>query len=132
MRARVILSAALILTGSVLLAACSGRDAREEPPYRSVPLSERLDPLAPGRDSHPAWRPPRPFAVYVHPHEDSKERLLVGGHWILLLLGEGSWYTGEEIEREPVPDGEASPEEIRRGTRSLVPGDAVVPVRKKE
>jgi hypothetical protein len=124
-------TAALICTVSVL-AACAGRSAKEEPRYRPVLLTQATDPLAPARD-FPAWRPPRQFAVYVHPHEDRSREVLVGGHWILLLLGEGSWYTEETADREPVPDAEASEEDLRKGLSALgVPGDAVVPYRKKE
>jgi len=122
---------AWIFTASAL-GACSGRSAKEEDRYRPVLLSEAADPLAPAR-SAPAWRPPRQFAVYVHPHEDRGREMLVGGHWIMLLLGEGSWYTSETVDREPVPDAEASEEDVRRGLSALgPPGDAVIPYRKKD
>jgi len=121
----------LIFTASVL-GGCSGRGAKEEARYRPVLLSEATDPLAPGREI-PAWRPPRQFAVYVHPHEDRHQELHVGGHWIMLLLGEGTWYGTETADREPVPDAEASEDDIRRGLSALgPPGDAVVPYRKKD
>jgi hypothetical protein len=115
-----------------VLGACTSRGGETNVPYRPVLLSEALDPLAPARDA-PAWRPPRQFAVYVHPHEDRGHEILVGGHWILLLLGTGSWYTDEPVDREPVPDAEASDDEVRKGLSALAPpGDAVIPYRKKE
>ena len=124
-------TAAWIFTAS-LLAGCAGRKGPEEPRYRPVLLSEATDPLAPGR-AFPAWRPPRQFAVYVHPHEDRTREVLVGGHWIMLLLGEGTWYGQETPDRDPVPDAEIGEEDLRRGVSALrSPGDAVVPYRKKD
>jgi hypothetical protein len=115
-----------------VLGACSTGHPKEEPRYRPVLLGEATDPLAPAQNA-PAWRPPRQFAVYIHPHEDRERQILVGGHWIMLLLGEGSWYTAEAADREPVPDAEASKEDICRGLSALAaPGDAVVPYRKKD
>ena len=100
-------------------------------PYRPVPLTESADPLAP-RKGFPAWKPPLQFAVFVHPHEDRERRMMVGGHWMMLLLSEGSWYTQETVEHEPVPDGEAKENDVLAGLEALSqPGDAVVPFRQK-
>jgi hypothetical protein len=100
--------------------------------YRAIALSERADPLAPRKD-FPAWKAPRQFAIFIHPHEDRERRTMVGGHWMMILLSEGSWYTVDEVEHEPVPDAEASKEDIRAGLSSLAaPGDAVVPYRVKK
>lgn len=121
-------SAAWIFIASLL----SGCAAGGETGYRPVRLSEVRDPLAPESSVVP-WRPPRQMAVYVHPHEDRSQGIMIGGHWILVLLGEGSWYFEESVEREPVPDAEATPEEKRSALRALAePGDIVVPYRAKE
>ena len=48
-----------------------------------------------------------------------------------MLLSEESWYVDDEVDREPVPDAEASAEDIRSGTGILVPQDAIVPYREK-
>ncbi len=124
-------SAAWIFTASVV-AGCAGGVQSGGPEYRPVPLAEVTDPLAPPK-TVAAWRPPRQMAVYIHPHEDSKQGILIGGHWIMLLLGEGSWYHESEIEREPVPDAEASPDEKRAALRAMsTPGDVVLPYRTRE
>lgn len=129
--ATMIHSTALIFTAS-LLAGCTGRASRGgDFAYRPVLLTETVDPLAPMKE-FPAWRPPRQFAVWIHPHEDRDREVLVGGHWMLILLSQGSWYIEEETEREPVPDAEASREEVEAGRAALLPsGEAVVPYRKK-
>jgi len=112
---------------------CSGGAGRRSgPEYRPVLLSEAVDPLAPPKD-FPAWRPPRQFAVWIHPHEDPARQVLVGGHWMMLLLSPGSWYIDEDTERDPVPDAEATGDDIQDGLSALhSPGDAVVPYRKKD
>jgi hypothetical protein len=90
------------------------------------------DPLVQGRTFTP-WKPPRQLAAFVHPHEDRAQGVMIAGHWILVLLGEGSWYFQGDVDREPVPDGEASPEEIATALRTLsIPHDAVLPYRVKE
>jgi len=98
--------------------------------YAPVQLAERRDPLAPPRTVAP-WHPPAQMAVWVHPHEDRAQGALVGGHWIMLLLGEGSWYFEEPPPPDPVPDAEATPEEKQAALRALgnFPADAVVPWR---
>ena len=105
---------------------------QEEPAYRSVPLDKFVDPLAPAKD-FPAWKPPKQFAVWIHPHRDQDQGILIGGHWIMVLLSTGSWYVEDDGEREPVPDAEASPEDVRAGVSALVsPGEAAVPYRLSE
>lgn len=121
--------AVLIFTGSAL-AGCAGGPLEEE--YRLIPLREVVDPLAP-RKEFPAWRPPRQFAVWVHPHEDAERKTLFGGRWMMILLDEGSWYLEEGTEEDPVPDAEASSEDVRAAVSALSrPGDAVVPYRLRE
>ncbi len=110
-----------------LIAGCAG--SGEAPGYKPVLLGVQTDPLAPARTVTP-WRPPKQMAVFIHPHEDRAQGILIGGHWIMVLLGEGSWYFQDEIEREPIPDAEATPEEKRAALGVLtVPQDAVVPFR---
>jgi len=98
--------------------------------YAPVQLADRRDPLAPPRTVAP-WHPPAQMAVWVHPHEDRAQSALVGGHWIVLLLGEGSWYFEEPPPPDPVPDAEATREEKEAALRALgnFPADAVVPWR---
>jgi hypothetical protein len=51
----------------------------------------------------------------------------------MVLLGEGSWYFQDDIDREPVPDSEAGPDDIRAALGAVsVPRDAVIPYRAKE
>jgi hypothetical protein len=73
------------------------------------------------------------MAAFIHPHEDLDQGIMIAGHWIMVLLGEGSWYFQENIDREPVPDAEASAEDIRAALGAIrVPRDAVIPYRTKE
>jgi len=123
-------SGILTLLACTLGACGSGKPC--EPDYRPVPLTERDDPLA-GERAFQAWNPPRQLAAFVHPHEDREQGIMIAGHWIMILLGEGSWYFQDEPDREPVPDAEASPEEIRAGLGALsVPAGAVIPFRTRE
>lgn len=120
-------STAWIFIASALVGCAAGGETG----YRPVLLTQEHDPLAPARSVVP-WKPPRQMAVYIHPHEDRSQGIMIGGHWILVLLGEGSWYWQGEIDREPVPDAEATAEEKRAALGGLaVPGDAVVPYREK-
>lgn len=118
---------ALIFIASGTLG-CAGPGAD---PYRPVSLLESADPLAP-RKGFPAWKPPAQFAVFIHAHEDPERRMMVGGHWMLLLLSEGSWTGQDSGEHEPIPDGEAREGDVRAGVAALSrPGEAVVPFRQK-
>jgi hypothetical protein len=121
-----ILSAVLILCGSALSGCFSGTpSSKERYPLRT--WEETVDPLA-GRAEMLPWRPPRQLAAYVHPHEDRSQGILIGGHWVFLLLGDGGWYIEPEREKDPVPDAEAAPTEREAGVRALeLPGDSVVP-----
>ena len=111
--------------------------ANSTPEYRHVKLQATSDPLSPdrGTKAFPAWTPPKQMAVWVHPHRDANAEALIGGHWILLLLGNGRWYTETPLEqagvdRDPVPDAEATPEEIDAGRSSLLASpNAVIPYR---
>ena len=52
---------------------------------------------------------------------------------MMILLSQGSWYIDDPIEREPVPDAEASEREIQEGLSALVsPHKASVPYRLSE
>lgn len=118
-----------IAIGSIL-AGCSSGPVKME--YRPVPLSEIQDPLVQAKNFTP-WRPPRQMAAFIHPHEDREQGVMIAGHWIMVLLGEGSWYFQDDVDREPVPDAEASPEDVRAALGSVaVPRDAVIPYRAKE
>jgi hypothetical protein len=91
-----------------------------------------MDPLVQEKNFSP-WHPPRQMAAFIHPHEDLTQGVMIGGHWMMVLLGEGSWYFQEDPEREPVPDAEASAEEIRKALGAVAfPRDAVVPYRASE
>jgi len=112
------------------LAGCSAGTARTE--YRPVPLSEIQDPLVQAKNFTP-WRPPRQMAAFIHPHEDREQGIMIAGHWIMVLLGEGSWYFQDDVDREPVPDGEAGLDDVRAALGAVsVPRDAVIPYRPKE
>ena len=108
--------------------------------YRHVELQAASDPLSPdgGTNAFPAWTPPQQMAIWVHPHRDADAEALVGGHWILLLLGKGRWYTETPLEhssvdRDPVPDAEAAPDQIDAGRSGLLASpDAVIPYRSRE
>jgi hypothetical protein len=90
------------------------------------------DPLA-GEKTLVPWRPPRQLAAFIHPHEDRSQGLMIAGHWMIVLLGEGSWYFEPPPDREPVVDREASPEEIHSALGTLsIPEGAVVPYRARE
>jgi hypothetical protein len=126
-------SGVLILIVSAF-AGCSHGSANDAE-YRPVLLSEMQDPLVQAKNFTP-WHPPRQMAAFIHPHEDREQGIMIAGHWILVLLGEGSWYfqdNVENVEREPVPDAEAGAEETRAALGAVqVPRDAVVPYRIKE
>jgi hypothetical protein len=109
-----------------------GGDRGRDPEYPPVFISEMQDPLA-GERTFTPWRPPRQMAAFVHPHEDRVQGIMVAGHWIMVLLGEGSWYFEEPPDREPVPDAEATAEEIQRALGAVgIPQDAVVPFRARD
>lgn len=130
MRERTTLSGVLMLTAS-FMGACAGGDGRDRE-YRPVLLSEMQDPLVQAKNFTP-WHPPRQMAAFVHPHEDREQGIMIAGHWIMVLLGEGSWYFQDDVDREPIPDAEAGAEETRAALGAvLVPRDAVVPYRVKE
>lgn len=132
MSATTIRSVASMLIVSAAASGCVLAGKEEEPGYRSVALSQAKDPLA-GPKAVVPWRPPRQMAVYVHPHEDRVQGVMIGGHWIMTLLGEGSWYFKDDPDREPVPDAEAAPEERRAALRAFgEPKDVVVPYRRKD
>lgn len=126
-------SAVSIYIGSALLAVAIGlAGCKSGAGYRPVPLSVGIDPLAPPQPVAP-WRPPRQMAAWIHPHEDRSQGALIGGHWIFVLLGDGSWYFEDEAEREPQADAELSPDERRAALGVLsVPADATLPYRLKE
>lgn len=118
-----------IAIGSIL-AGCASGPAKAE--YRPVPLSEIQDPLVQAKNFTP-WRPPRQMAAFIHPHEDREQGIMIAGHWIMVLLGEGSWYFQDDVDREPVPDGEAGAADVRAALGAVsVPRDAVIPYRVKE
>jgi hypothetical protein len=122
-------TAVLILIASAI-ASCSSGPARTE--YRPVPLSEIQDPLVQAKNFTP-WRPPRQMAAFIHPHEDREQGIMIAGHWIMVLLGEGSWYFQDDVDREPVPDAEAGADDVRAALGAVsVPRDAVIPYRTKE
>ena len=128
MAKRTTLSGVLILIGSLALG-CSGSPGGE---YRPLLLSVGQDPLAGDRSFVP-WHPPRQMAAFVHPHEDQGQGIMIAGHWIMVLLGEGSWYFQEAPDEEPVPDSEASAQDVRRALGAVsIPRDAVAPFRPKE
>jgi hypothetical protein len=123
-------SGVLILIVSAF-AGCSQGGAKDVE-YRPVLLSEMQDPLVQAKNFTP-WHPPRQMAAFIHPHEDRDQGIMIAGHWIMVLLGEGSWYFQDDVDREPIPDAEAGAEETRAALGAvLVPRDAVVPYRAKE
>jgi hypothetical protein len=129
MRKKTTLSVASILIGSAL-AGCAGDGKDRE--YRPVLLSEMRDPLAGAKEFTP-WHPPPQMAAFIHPHEDREQGIMIAGHWIMVLLGEGSWYFQDDVDREPVPDGEAGAADVRAALGAVsVPRDAVIPYRVKE
>jgi hypothetical protein len=90
------------------------------------------DPLVPKRE-FPAWNPPRQFAVWAHPRQDATQGILLGGQWILENLTEGGWYVEEFAERDPLPDAEATPEDLEAARRSVGKlSEFVIPYRVKE
>jgi len=113
-----------------VLGGCSG--APKDPGYPAVLLSQMVDPLVQDKNFTP-WHPPRQMAAFIHPHEDLTQGVMIAGHWMMVLLGEGSWYFQDDLDREPVPDAEASAEDIRKALGSVgFPRDAVVPYRSRE
>jgi hypothetical protein len=136
--AKSILSASLIFIGSVrgacALGACQGGPgSASEPGYRAGPkLLSTNDPLVPKRE-FPAWNPPRQFAVWAHPRADAAQGLLLGGQWILENLTDGGWYVEEFAERDPLPDAEATPEDLEAARRAVGKlSEFVIPYRVKE
>jgi len=122
--------AASILIASILAGCTAGPGKSAE--YRPVPLSEIQDPLVQAKNFTP-WRPPRQMAAFIHPHEDREPGIMIAGHWIMVLLGEGSWYFQDDVDREPVPDAEAGEGDVRAALGAIsVPRDAVIPYRPKE
>ncbi len=133
--AKSILSATLIFIGSALAACQSGPGSAPEPAYRTGPkLLATNDPLVPKRE-FPAWNPPRQFAVWAHPRTDTAQGILLGGQWILENLTDGGWYVEDLAERDPLPDAEATPEDLESARRSVGVGklsEFVIPYRVKE
>lgn len=131
--AKTILSASLIFIGSTLGACHGGPGSAPEPAYRAGPkLLSTNDPLVPKRE-FPAWNPPRQFAVWAHPRADAAQGILLGGQWILENLTEGGWYIEELSERDPVPDAEATPEDLEAARRAIGKlSEFVIPYRVKE
>lgn len=126
-----ILSVVLISIGSALLG-CVGSGGAPGELYRPVGFEVLTDPLAPRATVLP-WRPPRQMAAYIHPHEDRLQGIMIGGHWIFILLGEGSWYFEDTAEKEPVPDAEASPAQRAAALRAIdLPRGSVIPYAPKE
>lgn len=123
----------LIGASTLIASACFGcSGSPKDPGYPPVALSQTMDPLVQEKNFSP-WHPPQQMAAFIHPHEDRTQGVMIGGHWMMVLLGEGSWYFQETLEREPVPDAEASAEEIRKALGAVaVPRDAVVPYRSRE
>jgi hypothetical protein len=73
------------------------------------------------------------MAAYIHPHEDRTQGLMIGGHWIFALLGDGGWYFEDASDKEPLPDAEATPAEREAALRALdLPQGSVVPYAGKE
>jgi hypothetical protein len=127
-------SATLILAASSALFGCSSfPSGKPRDGYAAGPmLVATNDPLVPKRE-FPAWNPPRQFAVWVHPREDSSQGVLLGGQWVLENLTPGGWYTQDFPERDPVPTAETTPADVERaraGVGSL--SEFVVPFRVKE
>lgn len=131
MRRTTILSAAWISIGSAFLG-CTHPAGPAGELYRPAGFQEVVDPLAP-RPTVLPWRPPRQLAAYVHPHEDRSQGILIGGHWIFVILGDGSWYFEDAIEKDPVPDAEATRAEREAALRALdLPRGSVIPYAPKE
>ena|SRR5579863_7179205 len=127
---KMIRSAAWTSIVSVLAGCASG--IPKDPDYRPVLLGDLQDPLVQAKNFTP-WHPPRQMAAFVHPHEDREQGIMIAGHWILVLLGDGSWYFEDAVDREPVPDAEASAEDVREALLAVsIPRDAVLPYRSKE
>jgi hypothetical protein len=131
--AKSILSVILISIASVMVGCHSGPGSAPDPAYRAGPkLVSTNDPLVPKRE-FPAWNPPRQFAVWAHPRQDAAQGILLGGQWILENVTEGGWYTEKVAERDPVPDAEATPEDLEAARRSVGKlSEFVIPYRMKE
>jgi hypothetical protein len=131
--AKNILSASLIFIASALTGCQAGPGSAAEPGYRTGPkLVTTNDPLVPKRE-FPAWNPPRQFAVWAHPRQDAAQGILLGGQWILENLTEGGWYIEEVSDRDPVPDAEATAEDLEAARRSVGKlSEFVIPYRVKE
>lgn len=128
--AKSILSASLIFIVSALVACQAGPGGANDAAYRAGPkLLSTNDPLVPKRE-FPAWNPPRQFAVWAHPRQDAQQGILIGGQWILENLNDGGWYVEDFVERDPVPDAEATAEELEAARRSVGKlTDFVIPYR---
>lgn len=131
--AKTILSAISICIVSAAAGCQSGPGSASDPGYRAGPkLVSTNDPLVPKRE-FPAWNPPRQFAVWAHPRQDAAQGILLGGQWILENLTEGGWYVEEFAERDPLPDAEATPEDLEAARRAVGKlSESVIPYRVKE
>jgi hypothetical protein len=131
--AKIILSATWICIVSFVAGCHSGPSSAPGPGYREGPkLLSTNDPLVPKKE-FPAWNPPRQFAVWAHPRPDPAQGILLGGQWILENLTDGGWYVEELVERDPMPDALATPEDLAAARRSVGKlSDFVVPYRVKE
>lgn len=64
-----------------------------------------------GPRTRPVIYPPKVFAVWVQEHLDPKRDLKVGAHWVHFKLRDSSWFP-EEIDREPLAEGDAGETEL--------------------
>ncbi len=131
--AKSILSTTLICVASALAGCQAGPGSAPVPAYRAGPkLVSTNDPLVPKRE-FPAWNPPRQFAVWAHPRVDRAQGILLGGQWILENLTDGGWYVEEVAERDPLPDAEATAEDLEAARRAVGKlSDFVIPYRVKD
>ena len=132
MKSTMIRSAAWIFTASLfVLVGCAGTATTETPDYKPVYLRESSDPRD-LRPTLPILEAPEVMAVWIHGHRDRERGVHVDGYWIYIMLGDGwTFAPGEEWRgRDPIPDDEATPEDIRRGLGALdAPADAAIPYR---
>lgn len=126
-------SAILILAASLAVGCSSLPGEKPEPRYTAGPaLLATNDPLVPKRE-FPAWTPPKQFAVWVHPHPDPQQGILLGGQWVLENLTPGGWYVEDFPERDPLPTAETTPADVERARAAIGPlSEFVVPYRVKE
>jgi hypothetical protein len=127
------LSAILILAASVGLGCSSLPSGHPAERYAAGPvLLATNDPLVPKRE-FPAWNPPKQLAVWVHPHPDSSQGILLGGQWVLENLTPGGWYVEDFPERDPLPTAETTSADVERARASIGQlSEFVVPYRVKE